>query len=211
MTDDIAGIDLGTTNSLIGVVDAGFPILLADEQGSRLTPSVVYFPRDGGDPVVGAAALRRRATEPKRTVVSVKRLMGRRTGEMDHSTGYDVVSTADSMLRVKMDEQLLRPEEISAVILRRLKEIAEARLERPVHRAVITVPAYFNDAQRNATKLAGEMAGFKVERILNEPTAAALAYGLNRLGDAAKVAVFDLGGGTFDLSILEMRDGPPAS
>lgn len=207
MTDDIAGIDLGTTNSLIGVVDAGFPILLADEQGSRLTPSVVYFPRDGSEPVVGAAALRRRATEPKRTVVSVKRLMGRRKGEMDHSTGYEIVSTADSMVRVKMDEQLLKPEEISAVILRRLKEIAEARLERPLHRAVITVPAYFNDAQRNATKLAGEMAGFKVERILNEPTAAALAYGLNRLGDAAKVAVFDLGGGTFDLSILEMRDG----
>ena len=110
MTDDIAGIDLGTTNSLIGVVDAGFPILLADEQGSRLTPSVVYFPRDGSAPVVGAAALRRRATEPKRTVVSVKRLMGRRKGEMDHSTGYEIISTADSMLRVKMDEQLLRPE-----------------------------------------------------------------------------------------------------
>ena len=207
MTDDIAGIDLGTTNSLIGVVDAGFPILLADDQGSRLTPSVVYFPKDGTAPVVGAAALRRRATEPKRTVVSVKRLMGRRKGEMDHSTGYEIVSTADSMLRVKMDDHLLKPEEISAVILKRLKEIAETRLERTLHRAVITVPAYFNDAQRNATKLAGELAGFKVERILNEPTAAALAYGLNRLGDAAKVAVFDLGGGTFDLSILEMRDG----
>ncbi len=205
--DTIVGIDLGTTNSLIGVVEAGFPILLADENGSRLTPSVVYFPSDGGEPEVGAAALRRRVTEPARTIVSVKRLMGKRRGELNLSVGYPVVAAADDRLRIKLDEQLLLPEEVSAIILRRLKAIAEYRLERPVHRAVITVPAYFNDAQRQATKRAGELAGFQVERILNEPTAAALAYGLERLQEQAKVAVFDLGGGTFDLSILELREG----
>ena len=208
MTDDvIVGIDLGTTNSLIGVVEAGFPILLADENGFRLTPSAVYFPTDGTEPVVGAVALRRRVTEPNRTVVSVKRLMGKRRGELNLSVGYDVVAAEDDRLRVKLDERLLLPEEISAIILRRLKAIAEFRLERPVSRAVITVPAYFNDAQRQATKRAGELAGFTVERILNEPTAAALAYGLERLQEQAKVAVFDLGGGTFDLSILELREG----
>lgn len=206
-SDPIAGIDLGTTNSLIGVVEAGFPILLADDHGSRLTPSAVYFPADGSSPIVGSAALRRRATDPRHTVLSIKRLMGRRRGELDHAPDYDVVSTNDGRLRVKVREELMLPEEVSAIILRRLKEIAEAKLERPLHRAVITVPAYFNDGQRQATKLAGEMAGFQVERILNEPTAAALAYGLDRLSGTAKVAVFDLGGGTFDLSILEMRDG----
>jgi molecular chaperone DnaK len=207
-TDDtIVGIDLGTTNSLIGVVEAGFPILLADEQGARLTPSAVYFPSDGGEPDVGAAALRRRVTEPARTIVSVKRLMGKRRGELNLSVGYPVVAAEDDRLRVKVDGQLLLPEEVSAIILRRLKSIAEYRLERAVHRAVITVPAYFNDAQRQATKRAGELAGFQVERILNEPTAAALAYGLERLQEQAKVAVFDLGGGTFDLSILELREG----
>lgn len=207
MTEDIAGIDLGTTNSLIGVVDAGFPILLADGQGSRLTSSAVYFPSDGSAPLVGAAALRRRGTESKRTIVSVKRLMGKRRGELEHSLGYDVVSEADGNLRVLVDGKSHLPEEVSAIILKHLKSIAEERLERPVSKAVITVPAYFNDAQRQATKRAGELAGFQVERILNEPTAAALAYGLDKLGETSKVAVFDLGGGTFDLSILELREG----
>ncbi len=205
--DVIVGIDLGTTNSLIGVVEAGFPILLADEQGARLTPSAVYFPPDGSAPSVGAAALRRRVTEPSRTLTSVKRLMGKRRGELNLALGYDVVTTGDDWLRAKVDDRLLLPEEVSALILGRLKEIAEFRLEHPVRRAVITVPAYFNDAQRQATKRAGERAGFTVERILNEPTAAALAYGLERLQEQAKVAVFDLGGGTFDLSILELREG----
>ena len=159
MNDVIVGIDLGTTNSLIGVVEAGFPILLADENGSRLTPSAVYFPTDGSAPVVGTVALRRRVTEPGRSIVSVKRLMGKRRGELNLRVGYDVVAGADDRLRVKVDDRLLLPEEISALILTRLKAIAEFRLEHPVHRAVITVPAYFNDAQRQATKRAGELAG----------------------------------------------------
>lgn len=207
MNEPIAGIDLGTTNSLIGVVEAGFPILLADEQGSRLTPSAVYFPKDGTAPVIGSAALRRRATDPGRTIVSVKALMGRRRGDVDIHPAFPIACNAQGEIQIEVDGKLHSPVAISALIIGRLKEIAEARLERPIHRAVITVPAYFNDAQRQATKQAGEMAGFTVERILNEPTAAALAYGLQRLGEAAKIAVFDLGGGTFDLSILEMREG----
>ena len=207
MNEPIAGIDLGTTNSLIGVVEAGFPILLADEQGLRLTPSAVYFPTDGTAPVVGSAALRRRATTPERTIVSVKALMGRRRGDVVIHPAFPIVYNDQGNVQIEVDGKLHSPVAISALIIGRLKEIAEARLECPIHRAVITVPAYFNDAQRQATKQAGEMAGFTVERILNEPTAAALAYGLQRLGEAAKIAVFDLGGGTFDLSILEMREG----
>ncbi|MBP7951019.1 MAG: Hsp70 family protein [Verrucomicrobiales bacterium] len=203
---DIVGIDLGTTHSLIGVVDAGFPILLADEDNSRLTPSAVHFPR-GGEPVIGAAALRLRSTDPLRTILSIKRLMGGRTGDPPQETGMPVVAGADGKWRVQAGEQPLLPEEVSALILRRLKHIAECRLERAVSRAVITVPAYFNDAQRQATRKAGELAGFTVERILNEPTAAALAYGLERLDEKSKIAVYDLGGGTFDLSILELNEG----
>lgn len=204
---DIVGIDLGTTNSLIGAVEAGFPLLLANEDGQRLVPSAVYFPPDGSAPLVGAAALRRRALEAERTVVSVKRLMGCRRGEWDHSAGYKVAADRDGQLQVQMGDKMLLPEEVSALILSELKRIAELRLERPVHRAVITVPAYFNDAQRQATKRAGELAGFQVQRILNEPTAAALAYGLDKLKEHSKIAVYDLGGGTFDLSILELNAG----
>lgn len=207
MNEPIVGIDLGTTHSLIGIVEAGFPILLADEFGSRLTPSVVAFPPDGSESLIGAAALRFRATAPQRTIASVKRLMGRRRAELERLPPYPLISNAQGELQIDLDGHHHSPVAISAMILRRLKAIAEARLENPVHRAVITVPAYFNDAQRQATKQAGEMAGFTVERILNEPTAAALCYGLQRLGESAKIAVFDLGGGTFDLSILEMRDG----
>ncbi|MGI8603109.1 MAG: Hsp70 family protein [Verrucomicrobiales bacterium] len=182
----IAGIDLGTTNSLIGVVDSGFPIVLADENGLRLTSSVVHFSADGSPPLAGELAVRRRRLDPERTVTSIKRLMGQ-TGRIGPS-------------------QLL-PEEISSVILKRLKTYAEEAMQREITRAVITVPAYFNDAQRTATKRAGELAGFHVERILNEPTAAALAYGLDKLGERSRIAVYDLGGGTFDISILELREG----
>ncbi len=192
----ILGIDLGTTNSLVGVVDSGFPILLADEEGQRLTPSAVNYPAAGnGTVMVGAAALRKRALEPQRTVTSVKRLIGRRAGEGGWQPPYDLRQLGTT------------PVEVSAEILKRLKAIAERALEQPLSRAVITVPAYFNDAQRNATKQAGELAGLTVERIVSEPTAAALAYGLDKLDERKKIAVYDLGGGTFDISVLEMRDG----
>lgn len=205
---DIAGIDLGTTQSLIGVVEAGFPILLADESGSRLTPSAVYFGPEGAPLLVGAPALRRRLTEPERTVLSVKRLIGRRAGEAeDDAPAYPVRPGSDGMLGVPMDGRQWSPVEISAEILRHLKAVAERVLERPVTRAVITVPAYFNDAQRQATRQAGALAGFTVERILNEPTAAALAFGLDKLEAKSKIAVYDLGGGTFDISILELNEG----
>jgi molecular chaperone DnaK len=190
----LLGIDLGTTNSLVGVMDSGFPILLADAEGSRLTPSAVHFAADG-TVTVGAAALRRRALEPARTVTSVKRLIGRRPGEGDWQPPYDLAAFGSS------------PVQVSAEILRHLRGLAERAMEQAITRAVITVPAYFNDAQRAATKKAGELAGLQVERILSEPTAAALAYGLDKLGEHRKVAVYDLGGGTFDISVLELRDG----
>ena len=209
MTDDIVGIDLGTTNSLIGVMEAGFPILLADANGARLTPSVVHFP-EAGDPLVGAAASRMRALQPRTTVYSVKRLIGLRGDDVSREelpADYEVARQTGRPLRVRVRDREYAPEEISALILRKLKRDAEAALERPVSRAVITVPAYFNDAQRNATKAAGESAGFTVERIINEPTAAALAYGLDKLQSKSKIAVYDLGGGTFDISILELDNG----
>ena len=190
----ILGIDLGTTNSLVGVVDSGFPILLADADGNRLTPSVVHYAKDGGA-VVGWPALRQRALDPESTVFSVKRLIGRRDGEGEWKPPYGLAKIGKT------------PVEVSADILRHLKATAERALEVEVTRAVITVPAYFNDAQRNATKRAGELAGLNVERILSEPTAAALAYSLDKLEERKKIAVYDLGGGTFDISILEMRDG----
>ncbi len=192
--DYILGIDLGTTNSLVGVVDSGFPILLADSEGKRSTPSVVFVHPDG-TLQSGPAALRQRALHPARTVTSVKRLIGRRAGEGEWQPPYDLAALGTT------------PVEISAALLRHLRDIAETRMETSITRAVITVPAFFNDAQRNATKRAGELAGLTVERILAEPTAAALAYGLNKLDEQKKIAVFDLGGGTFDVSILEMRDG----
>lgn len=176
----IIGIDLGTTNSTVGVVDSGFPILLADREGERLTPSAVW--RDGETVEVGRGALRRRAMGG--VITSVKRLMGT-TQVVGGQT----------------------PEEVSAEILKTLRSIAEFRLDKAIQKAVITVPAYFNESQRAATKRAGELAGLEVVRLLSEPTAAALAYGLDKLDDAKKVAVYDLGGGTFDVSVLEMREG----
>lgn len=194
MSDYILGIDLGTTNSLVGVVDSGFPILLADGEGRRLTPSVVHVGVDGRV-TVGAAALRRRVLEPGRTITSVKRLIGHRPGEAGWEPPYDLRDLGMTAV------------EASAAILRHLKGVAEEALEEPVTRAVITVPAYFNDAQRAATREAGERAGLKVERILSEPTAAALAYGLDKLDGRRRIAVYDLGGGTFDVSVLELREG----
>jgi molecular chaperone DnaK len=204
MTSDlILGIDLGTTNSAVGAVESGFPILLADAEGKRITPSAVWFGIDG-TVEVGRRALRRRTAEPGRVVTSVKRLMGRRYGE-ESEFCVPMERAADGSGGVRVLGH--SPEEVSAEILRELKRIAETRLERPASKAVITVPAYFNDAQRAATKRAGELAGLEVVRILSEPTAAALAYGLDKLGEKSRVAVYDLGGGTFDLSILEMQDG----
>lgn len=196
MDDVIIGIDLGTTQSAVGVVDSGFPILLADEKGRTLIPSAVWFGPDG-QVEVGEEALRRSGTDEVHT--SIKSVIGRRQSEGDgRLTRGNKLSTAAGELW---------PEEISAEVLKRLKAIAEMRLETKVHKAVITVPAYFHDGQRAATKRAGELAGLEVVRILSEPTAAALSYGLDRLGEASRVAVFDLGGGTFDVSILEMREG----
>lgn len=198
----ILGIDLGTTNSAVGVVDSGFPILLANEEGRRITPSAVWIGADGSVEV-GAKALRRRVLEPERVVTSIKRLMGRRTSEVEENFPVSVTAGADGLPRVLGKS----PEQISAEILREMKRVAEWRMGVEITKAVITVPAYFHDAQRAATKRAGELAGLEVVRILNEPTAAALAYGLDKLGEKARVAVYDLGGGTFDLSILEMQDG----
>ena len=201
MNEVILGIDLGTTQSAVGVVESGFPILLADEQGETLTPSAVWY-GDKGDMAVGAAAMRRSGVTP--VVTSIKALIGRRIEEVDGRAG---ISEKEDRLFVETDAGLKSPEEISSEILKHLKKIAENRLKQEVAKAVITVPAYFNDAQRTATKKAGEIAGLEVIRILSEPTAAALSYGLDRLDEAARVAVFDLGGGTFDVSILEMREG----
>jgi molecular chaperone DnaK len=204
---DIVGIDLGTTNSLIGIMESGFPILLADENGERLTPSVVHFP-EAGEPMVGRAALRARALAPRTTIYSIKRLMGMRSDEVERlNIDYEVAAAEKGLARVRVRGREFSPEEISALILRKLKADAERALGRTVDRAVITVPAYFNDAQRNATKQAGELAGFSVERIVNEPTAAALAFGLDRSKKRLRVGVYDLGGGTFDISILQLDDG----
>jgi len=202
----IVGIDLGTTNSLIGAMDAGFPILLADGDGERLTPSVVHFPASG-EPLVGRTATRARVVDPEHTVYSIKRFIGRRVGEEADDVSYKLSGEKGAPVRVRMRDRDYTPEEISALVLKKLRADAERALDTEITRAVITVPAYFNDAQRNATKAAGELAGFTVERIVNEPTAAALAYGLDKLRDRAKIAVFDLGGGTFDISILELNQG----
>jgi len=205
----IIGIDLGTTNSLVAVVDSGIPLVLADDQGRRLTPSVVRVPASG-DPVVGWEAKRARAAHPETTITSIKRFMGRRASDLDSTEdalGYPVRAEGNAPVTVPLHGREWTPEEVSAEILKVLKTLAgEGMIELP-EAAVITVPAYFNDAQRNATRKAGELAGLRVERIINEPTAAALAYGLNSLKEKSKIAVYDLGGGTFDLSILELNKG----
>ncbi len=202
----IVGIDLGTTNSLIGVMEAGFPLLLADADGERLTPSIVHFPVEGSA-MIGRPAARMRVLDPGATVYSVKRFIGSRVGEEAAEMGYAVGGQPGGPVRIKVRDREWAPEAISALVLGKLKADAERALECEISRAVITVPAYFNDAQRNATKAAGELAGFVVERIINEPTAAALAYGLDKLRDKSRIGVFDLGGGTFDISILELNQG----
>lgn len=202
----IVGIDLGTTNSLVGVYDAGFVTLIADESGQRLTPSVVHYAEDDTT-LVGRPAARMRVLSPERTVFSVKRFMGRRVGEESVDVPYRLAGERGSPVRVEIGERHLAPEEVSAEILRKLKCDAERALGCVVEKAVVTVPAYFNDAQRTATKRAGEIAGLEIVRIVNEPTAAALAYGLDRLSENTRVAVYDLGGGTFDISILELTGG----
>ena len=208
MTEPIVGIDLGTTNSVVAILEGGQPKVLPNAEGHRTTPSVVAFTADG-ERLVGHAARRQAITNPRRTVYSIKRFMGRRHSEVSQEeklVPYKVVGGPNDPVRVDIDGKPYTPPEISAMILQNLKETAEAYLGKKVTRAVITVPAYFNDAQRQATKDAGEIAGLKVERIVNEPTAACLAYGLEKKKEG-RIAVFDLGGGTFDISILDIGDG----
>jgi molecular chaperone DnaK len=203
----VIGIDLGTTNSVVSVMEGGQPVVIPNEEGGRTTPSVVAF-TDEGERVVGAAAKRQAVTNPTRTVYSVKRFVGRRVDEVSEEirlVPYPVQPGKDQMASVGIDGKQFTPQEISAMILQKLKASAEAYLGQTVTEAVITVPAYFNDAQRQATKDAGEIAGLKVRRIINEPTAAALAYGLDKQKDE-KIAVYDFGGGTFDISILEVGE-----
>ena len=203
----IIGIDLGTTNSVVAVMEGGQPTVISNEEGGRTTPSVVGF-TDEGERLVGAIAKRQAVTNPERTVYSIKRFMGRRLSEVPEETKlvpYKVVEAKDGAAAVEIDGKTFTPPEISAMVLGKLKAAAEAHLGQPVSGAVITVPAYFNDAQRQATKDAGRIAGLEVKRIINEPTAAALAYGLDKKEDE-KIAVFDFGGGTFDISILEVGE-----
>ncbi len=204
----IIGIDLGTTNSVVAVMEGDQPKVLINSSGNRTTPSVVAF-TDKGDRLVGQPARHQQVTNPANTIYSIKRFMGRRHNEVqseETQVPYAVVGSGDDLVKVKAGDSESTPPEISAVILRDLKQIAEEYLGEQVDKAVITVPAYFNDAQRQATKDAGEIAGLSVERIINEPTAAALAYGLEKKTNS-KIAVFDLGGGTFDISILDIGDG----
>ncbi|MFT3948829.1 MAG: molecular chaperone DnaK [Agriterribacter sp.] len=205
----IIGIDLGTTNSCVAVMEGNEPVVIANDEGRRTTPSVVAFLKNG-ERKVGDPAKRQAITNPVNTIMSVKRFMGRRfdevTEELKH-VAYKVVKGDNNTIRIDIDGRLYTPQEISAMILQKMKKTAEDYLGQEVTEAVITVPAYFNDAQRQATKEAGEIAGLTVRRIVNEPTAAALAYGLEKKHKDEKIAVFDLGGGTFDISILELGDG----
>lgn len=205
----IIGIDLGTTNSCVAVMEGNEPVVIANDEGRRTTPSIVAFLKNG-ERKVGDPAKRQAITNPVNTIMSVKRFMGRRydevTNEITHWS-YKVVKGDNNTVRIDIDGRLYTPQEISAMILQKMKKTAEDYLGQEVTEAVITVPAYFNDAQRQATKEAGEIAGLTVRRIVNEPTAAALAYGLDKAGKDEKIAVFDLGGGTFDISVLELGDG----
>jgi molecular chaperone DnaK len=204
----VIGIDLGTTNSVVGVVEGGNPTVIANQEGSRLTPSVVGFTKDD-ETLVGQVAKRQAITNPENTIFSIKRFMGRRYDEVLSEiklVPYKVVKAANGDARVEIRGKQYAPPEISAMILRKLKEAAEAYLGEKVVQAVITVPAYFNDSQRQATKDAGKVAGLEVLRIINEPTAAALAYGMDKRKDQT-IAVYDLGGGTFDVSVLEIGEG----
>jgi molecular chaperone DnaK len=205
----IIGIDLGTTNSCVSVMEGNEPVVIANDEGRRTTPSVVAFLKNG-ERKVGDPAKRQAITNPQNTISSVKRFMGRRFDEVtEESThwSYKVVKGDNNTVRIDIDGRMYTPQEISAMVLQKMKKTAEDYLGTEVTDAVITVPAYFNDAQRQATKEAGEVAGLNVRRVVNEPTAAALAYGLDKKGKDQKIAVFDLGGGTFDVSVLELGDG----
>ena len=205
----IIGIDLGTTNSVVAVMEGTEPVVIPTPEGARTMPSVVAFKEDG-EILVGAPAKRQAIINPKRTIASVKRFMGRRFSEVQEEAKrvpYEVVEGKNGMAMIKIDDKLYTPQEISAMILQKLKQTAEDYLGEKVTEAVITVPAYFNDAQRKATQEAGQIAGLKVRRIINEPTAASLAYGLDRKGKEEKISVYDLGGGTYDISVLEIGDG----
>jgi molecular chaperone DnaK len=205
----IIGIDLGTTNSVVSVMEGNTPVVIANAEGMRTTPSIVAFTKSG-ERLVGQAAKRQSVTNPRNTVYSIKRFMGRTMNEVSDeakSVPYAVAAGENNAARVDIDGRQYSPQEISAMILQKMKQTAEDYLGQKVTEAVITVPAYFNDAQRQATKDAGEIAGLTVRRIINEPTAAALAYGLDKKGQNQTVVVYDLGGGTFDISILEIGDG----
>jgi molecular chaperone DnaK len=205
----IIGIDLGTTNSCVAVMEGNEPVVIANEEGRRTTPSIVAF-LDNGERKIGDPAKRQAITNPTRTIASIKRFMGNRFSEVGSEAGrvaYKTVKGDNDTVRVDIDGRLYTPQEISAMVLQKMKKTAEDFLGQEVTDAVITVPAYFNDSQRQATKEAGEIAGLKVQRIINEPTAAALAYGLDKKQQDSTIAVFDLGGGTFDISILELGDG----
>ena len=204
----IIGIDLGTTNSVVAVIEGGQPVVITNAEGSRLTPSVVAVTKTG-ERLVGQVAKRQAVTNPENTIFSIKRFMGRRFDEVTDEmrmVPYRVVPAGNGDVRVQVADTEYAPPQISAMILQKLKQAAEDYLGQPVTRAVITVPAYFNDAQRQATKEAGQIAGLEVMRIVNEPTAAALAYGLDKKKEEL-IAVYDFGGGTFDISILEVGDG----
>ncbi|MGA9295519.1 MAG: molecular chaperone DnaK, partial [Ignavibacteriaceae bacterium] len=205
----IIGIDLGTTNSCVAVMEGNDPVVIPNAEGGRTTPSVVAFTKSG-ERLVGQPAKRQAITNPKNTIFSIKRFMGRLLNEVDsekHKVPYEVISGDGGSARVKVNDRVYSPPEISAMILQKMKKTAEEYLGQEVTEAVITVPAYFNDSQRQATKDAGEIAGLKVRRIINEPTAAALAYGLDKKTSDHTVAVYDLGGGTFDISILQLGEG----
>src|SRR5437667_8761028 len=207
----VIGIDLGTTNSVVAVIEAGEPTVLDNSEGSRLTPSVVAVTK-GNERLVGQVAKRQAVTNPENTIYSIKRLMGRKYDDPEvqrtmKSVPYKITRVANGDVRVVMGGRDYSPPEISAMILQKLKVDAEARLGEKITQAVITVPAYFNDAQRQATKDAGTIAGLEVLRIINEPTAASLAYGLDKQGKEELIADYDLGGGTFDISILSVGEG----
>ncbi|HYC52475.1 MAG TPA: Hsp70 family protein, partial [Gemmatimonadaceae bacterium] len=207
MADKVIGIDLGTTNSVVAVMEGGDPVVIPNAEGGRTTPSVVGFTKDG-ERLVGQVAKRQAVTNPTNTVFSIKRFMGRKISEVQEEikrVPYKVVAGSNEVATVEVQGKRFTPPEVSAMILQKMKQTAEDYLGSQVTKAVVTVPAYFNDAQRQATKDAGKIAGLDVLRIINEPTAAALAYGLDKKKDE-KVAVFDLGGGTYDISVLELYE-----
>ncbi|MFP4382117.1 MAG: molecular chaperone DnaK [Candidatus Sumerlaeia bacterium] len=208
MAGKVIGIDLGTTNSCVAVMEGGEPVVIPNSEGNRTTPSVVAY-TDGGEQLVGQVAKRQAITNPRRTVFSIKRFMGRKFDEVPEESKivpYEVVRAANGDASVQIDDKTYAPPEVSARVLQKMKQTAEDYLGATVTQAVVTVPAYFNDSQRQATKDAGKIAGLEVLRIINEPTAASLAYGMDKKGDE-KIVVFDLGGGTFDVSILELGEG----